>query len=140
MIAVVTTAGAAQLTGRPLQPQGCYASLTRPPYGRPLTLEPLSTLAAGSTAGHGLPPLHAPPQLIRTQEPRSTTNPRGTRGPIRFLARTSTITWDRNVKRQMGPDKRSAMMQRDDDLTVGTDTRREVDLHEAELMSFGGHG
>ena len=56
MITVVTTAGAAQPTGRPLQPQGCYASLTRPPYGRPLALEPLSTLAAGSTAGHGLPP------------------------------------------------------------------------------------
>jgi hypothetical protein len=44
MITVVTTAGATQPTGRSLQPQGCYASLTRPPYGRPLTLEPLSTL------------------------------------------------------------------------------------------------
>jgi hypothetical protein len=37
---MVTTGGAAHPTGRPLQPQGCYASLTRPPYGRPWTLEP----------------------------------------------------------------------------------------------------
>ena len=46
---------AAQLTGRPLQPQGCYASLTRPASGRPLTLEPLSTLRQDQRAGHGLP-------------------------------------------------------------------------------------
>jgi hypothetical protein len=41
------------------------------------------------------------PQLVVT---RSTTNPRGTRGPLRFLAQTSSITWDRNVERQVGPD------------------------------------
>src|SRR5947209_611920 len=101
---MITTAGAAQPTGRPLQPQACYASLTRPPYGRPLTPEPLSTLAAGSTAGHGLPPSTRHPSSPELNNPRSTTNPRGTQGPLRFLARTSSITWDRNVKRQVGPD------------------------------------
>jgi hypothetical protein len=105
MIAVVTTAEAAQPTGRPLQPQGCYASLTRPPLGRPLPLEPLSPLAAGSTAGHGLPPSTRHPSSPELNNPRSTTNPRETRGPLRFLARTSSITWDRNVKHQVGPDK-----------------------------------
>jgi hypothetical protein len=79
---MVTTAGAAYPPGRPLQPQGCYASLTRPPVGRPLTLEPLSTLAAGSTAGHGLPlstrhPSHPNPRTEINNHP----DVRGTEDP-----------------------------------------------------------
>ena len=110
MIAVVTTAGAAQLTGRPLQPQGCYASLTRPPFGRPLTLEPLSTLRQDQRQATACPlPTRHPSSPEPEPEPepekaRSTTNPRGTRGPLRFLARMSSITWDRNVKHQVRPD------------------------------------
>jgi hypothetical protein len=86
---VVTTAGAAHPTGRPLQPQGCYASLTRPPFGRPLTLEPLPTLAAGSRAGHGLPLVHAPLQAHPKSRTKINANPRETRGPGRFLTLSS---------------------------------------------------
>ena len=108
MIAVVTTAGATQLTGRPLQPQGCSASLTRPPFRAALDPGASVDPAAGSTAGHGLPSPHAPPQLTRTRtrtrESEINNQPAWNPGPLRFLARMSSITWDRNVKHQVRPD------------------------------------
>jgi hypothetical protein len=43
--------GAPEPTRPPLQPHGCYASLTRPAFGRPLTPEPLRPLAQQLRAG-----------------------------------------------------------------------------------------
>ena len=63
MTRLVTTARAAQSAGRPLQPPGCYASLTRPPTA---ALDPGASTdpAPGSPRGRSPPaPTHAPTEL-----------------------------------------------------------------------------
>jgi hypothetical protein len=103
VITVVTTAGAAQPTARPLQPQGCYASLTRPPFGQPLPLEPLSTLAAGSRAGHGLPPPRAAPAH---PNPTSKTNNQPAWNPGDHTFPSPNVKHHLGQKRQASPGTR----------------------------------
>jgi hypothetical protein len=85
---LVTPARAAQYPGRPLQPPGCCASLTRPPAA---ALDPGASAdpAAGSPMGQAT----ACPELTRrpnSPEPRRSVD----HNPLRFLAPTSSITRD----------------------------------------------
>jgi hypothetical protein len=57
MTAVVTTAQATHPMDRPLQPQGCYASL-RDRLRRPLTLEPLPACGGRPTSRTDTPQDH----------------------------------------------------------------------------------